>query len=349
MSTILYGSYGYTGKLIVKRAQEVGLDLVLAGRNSIKLKAQAKETGYEYKVFDLKDPEALESNMKGFELVIHAAGPFTFTAAQMMDTCLRTGTHYIDITGELDVFDHAAQRSEQAIQKGIMIMPGVGFDVIPTDCLALHLKESLPDANRLNLSFAPLGGGFSRGTAKSMLNKSSQPSFERKDGKLVPVKYGYRQTSYKYKGHEIRSYSIPWGDVYTAYITTGIPNIITYMSLRGAMRYLPMIQNNLRWLLGNSMVRKFLINRIDNLPEGPEENILEKGRTLVYGDASNADGDRLSAAMETPNGYKFSALSSVHIAQKILAGNFKPGFQTPAKCYGSKLVFELPGIHWVEA
>ena len=85
----------------------------------------------------------------------------------MVEACLRLGKHYLDITGEISVFEAMARRDKAAKQAGMMIMPGVGFDVVPSDCLAVHLKNLLPTATDLTLAFYGLGG-ISHGTQATM-------------------------------------------------------------------------------------------------------------------------------------------------------------------------------------
>ena len=100
--------------------------------------------------------------------MLHIAGPFSATSKPMADACLRTGTHYFDITGEIDVFEALAARDAEATKAGIMLLPGVGFDVVPSDCLAVHLKQRMPDAIDLKISIGGLNA-LSHGTAKSMV------------------------------------------------------------------------------------------------------------------------------------------------------------------------------------
>jgi short subunit dehydrogenase-like uncharacterized protein len=99
--------------------------------------------------------------------VLCAAGPFSATSRPVADACLRNRVHYLDITGEIDVFEALAARDAEAKARGIMLLPGVGFDVAPSDCLAAHLKRRLPDANDLR-PYLSLRANTSRGTAKTI-------------------------------------------------------------------------------------------------------------------------------------------------------------------------------------
>src|SRR5215203_3985477 len=166
---LIYGSYGYTGQLIVDLAIKEGLHPVLAGRDEKKLRAQAQKYNLEYRVFTLDETTKLDLALSDVDAVLHCAGPFVLTFRQMAEACLRTKRHYVDISGEILGFEALAAMTDQAKQAGIMVLPGGGFDVVPTDCLAAHLKKRLPDATHLRLFLRGVGAGVSRGTAKSAI------------------------------------------------------------------------------------------------------------------------------------------------------------------------------------
>jgi short subunit dehydrogenase-like uncharacterized protein len=121
------------------------------GRNLAKVNAVARPLGLKARAFDLGDPNRLDAAIKDVSVVLCVAGPFSATSRPMADACLRNCVHYLDITGEIDVFEALAARDAEATARGVMLLPGVGFDVVPSDCLAAHLKHRLPDA----LSFSP--------------------------------------------------------------------------------------------------------------------------------------------------------------------------------------------------
>ncbi|MCU0398010.1 MAG: saccharopine dehydrogenase NADP-binding domain-containing protein, partial [Cyclobacteriaceae bacterium] len=165
---IVYGSYGYTGTLIVDECRKKNLDVILAGRNASALHEQSKVSNYPYEVVDIDDHRGLVNLLRKGKVVIHCGGPFRHTAKKMADACLETRTHYTDITGEYEVFEFLAGYDDKGKQAGITLIPGTGFDVVPSDCLAVHLKSRLPSATHLQLAFTMSKGGLSRGTKKSM-------------------------------------------------------------------------------------------------------------------------------------------------------------------------------------
>lgn len=343
-SFLLYGANGYTGKLITLFAKEYGLKPVLAGRRAEVLEPMAKELNTTYHVVDLNDAAKLESLLKEFPLVLHAAGPFKNTAKQMIDACLKTSTHYIDITGEIVVYEMAKKYNDAALKAGIMLMPGAGFDVVPTDCIALFLKNKLPDASELKLAFASIGGGLSHGTALTMAEGMGEKSAERKDGKIVRVPLGHKGMWVDFGVKRMFVMSIPWGDVSTAYTTTGIPTIRTYTGVAPKTFKLLKFQFLFNWLLRTSFMRNKQIKKINSKAAGPSDERRAKSKGLVWGEAKNANGQTVQARLIGPDGYTLTAHSSLIIAKKILNGNFKPGYQTPAGCYGEDLILEVPGI-----
>lgn len=184
---VVYGSYGYTGRLIVNECRKHNLPVILSGRNKKSLAAQQNETGYPYEVVEIHQTEKLKALLKPAILVVHCGGPFSFTAKRMALACMETKTHYTDITGEIGVFELLFGFDQLAKSASIMLLPGAGFDVVPSDCLALHLKKRLPDATHLELAFATAGGGLSRGTAKTAVLGLGEGGCVRKGGKIIKV------------------------------------------------------------------------------------------------------------------------------------------------------------------
>lgn len=341
---ILYGAYGYTGKLITRYAAEYGLKPLLSGRNADKLRVMSEEFGFAYEAVNLSDQPALHRLLEKAPVVLHVAGPFVDTATAMHDACLATNTHYLDITGEIEAFAQAQALDRAALAKGIMLMPGVGFDVVPTDCLAAHLKERLADATDLTLAFAWKGGGISQGTAKSMLNGLGRPGAIRQNGKITPVPAAYDVREFPFAADRSRTaVTIPWGDVFTAFYTTGIPNIKTYFAAPKAQQKFMKWSNYLGPVLRHSFVKNYLRKKIEGRPEGPTDEQRAAAVGLVYGEAKSEDGRRVRARLKTLEGYTLTAKTALLITKKVLAGEFSPGYQTPAGLYGASLILEISG------
>jgi short subunit dehydrogenase-like uncharacterized protein len=341
---IIYGAYGYTGALISRLAQAHGLSPVLAGRNADKTKELANALGYEHCVFALDDKQAVADALENCAAVIHCAGPFSRTAAPMIEACIQTQTHYLDITGEISVFEQAAHQDAAAQAAGIMLMPGAGFDVVPSDCLAGHLDGRLPGAGHLNLAFMNVGGTVSRGTATTIVENLHQGSVVREQGKLKPIATGSRTRKIDFGRGERLCMAIPWGDVSTAWYSTGIPNIAVFTPVPRAAQLAALTSNGFRWLLGSAPVQRFLKAQIQKRPAGPTEEQRANGKCILWGEARDDAGTSVQSRLTTPEGYTLTAMTALLIAQKVLAGHAPAGFQTPCKAYGPDLILEIEGV-----
>lgn len=337
---LIYGANGYTGELIVRYAIERGLKPILAGRNAQKVETLAKQNNLDFRVFALEETEKLESVLREVAFVLHCAGPFSITSKPMVESCLRTGRHYLDITGEIAVFEAMASLDKRAQEAGIMIMPGVGFDVVPSDCLALHLKNRLPSATNLTLAFSGLGG-ISHGTQATMTMNVGKGGAVRRNGEITNVPAAWKTREIDFGEFKKVAVTIPWGDVSTAFYSTKIPNIEVYTVVPEDRLRLLKLSRYLGWLLATKPVQNYLQSQIP--AGGPSDEDRKNGKTLLWGEASDEQGNRVEARQQGVEGYTLTALSALKIAEKILAGNFCAGYQTPAKCYGADLILEIEG------
>ena len=279
---LIYGSYGYTGQLIVELATKEGLHPLLAGRNERKLREQAEKYNLDRRVFSLDETAKLDAALLEVDAVLHCAGPFVLTFRQMAEGCIRTKRHYVDISGEIPGFEALAALDTQAKTAGIMLLPGAGFDVVPTDCLAAHLKKRLPDATRLRLFLHGVGAGVSRGTAKSMVENMHRQGMIRQNGKLVQVPPVWKALMQDFGRGPVRVISVGWGDVSTAYYSTGIPNVETYFAFPQAIINLMYDMRKVGPLLYNRPVKTILKSMINLYPKGPTEE--RKIKTLCHDD-----------------------------------------------------------------
>jgi len=340
---LIYGAYGYTGRLIVELAVSRGLSPIVAGRSEASLQPLAEHTGLELRAFELSDPEALRGALAGVGAVLHCAGPFVHTHKAMVDACIATGTHYLDITGEVEVFEALARRDAEARAAGVLLLPGVGFDVVPSDCLAVYLAQALPEASRLTLAFVGLGQ-ISHGTARTVAENLGSGSAVREQGRLRVIPQGSRRRIVDFGALRCETTAIAWGDLSTAYRSTGIPNIEVYMGMpRSQLRGLGVVRM-LAPVLASRPVQALLRARIDASITGPDAAERAAGRAHLWGEALAADGRSVSARLHTPDGYALTADAAVTIASRVVAGEGGVGFQTPALAFGPDLVLELEGV-----
>lgn len=341
---MIYGANGYTGELAARKAAGDGLKPILAGRRAEAIEPLGRELGLQTRLFDLNDRAAADAALAGVTLVLNCAGPFSLTVGPMLDACARAKAHYLDITGEIGVFEYVHNNAEKWRAAGIVAMPGVGFDVVPSDCLAAMLKRELPTANHLRLAFKSVGGRLSPGTTKTMLQGAPDGGKIRRDGKIVAVPPAYKVENIDFGEGPATAVTIPWGDVSTAYQTTGIPNIEVFMGAHPkqikAMKQ-PLI---LRKLMGIGFVQNILMKQVAKRVKGPTAEMREKGYTLLCGEAWDENGGRVEMRIRTPEGYKLTVITALMAAKRVLESPPAPGAWTPAKAFGPEFIMEVPGV-----
>ena len=344
MEWMIYGANGFTGRMMVEEAVRRGLRPVLAGRSAAALKDIAAPHGLPVRAFSLDDPQAVRSGLNGIGLVLHCAGPFSATCAPMLDACLEVGAHYLDITGEIDVFAHCHGQDARAKAQGVVVLPGSGFDVVPTDCLAAQLKRELPGADALVLAFEA-GGGPSPGTAKTGVEGLGSGGRVRINGAMTRVPLAWKTRTFERDGEQRFAMTIPWGDVYTAFLSTGIPNIEVYMGVppatAGRLRRLRLLGP----LLGLGPVQAFLKAQVARRVRGPSESTRGKTGCVVWGEARDGEGREVKRRLRTPNGYEMTVTAALGIVERLLGGQ-RPagGYYTPSQLMGANYVLGLPGV-----
>jgi short subunit dehydrogenase-like uncharacterized protein len=340
---MLYGANGYTGELIAREAKRRGLSPVLAGRSEEKIRPLAHELGLECRSFSLDDAPTAAKQLEDVEAVLHCAGPFIHTSIPMVRACLASRTHYLDITGEIAVFETIMSRSDVARQRGVALIPGVGFDVVPSDCLAAMLAEKLPDANDLILAFYTPGASLSRGTMRTMIEGLGEGGAIRRDGKITRVPMAWDVREIPFAPGPKTAMTIPWGDVSTAFYTTGIPNIRVYFAT--APRAIRDLRRS-RFLLPLArvgFVKKLLLKRADR-QAGPDERARATSRVHLWGRVANEKGEEAVATVTTPDGYAFTVQSSLAAIERLLGEPARGGSFTPASYFGAGFARSLPGV-----
>ena len=341
---LIYGSYGYTGQLIVDEALKNGLRPILAGRNEKLLRTQAQIHNLDCRAFALNETEKLDSALLEVDAVLHCAGPFVHTYGQMAEACLRTQRHYVDISGEIPGFEVLAAMDKLAKEADIMLLPGGGFDVVPSDCLAAHLKQRLPAATHLRLFVRGIGAGVSRGTAKSAVENMHRQGMIRRDKRLVQVPPAWNVREQDFGRGYTKVVSVGWGDVSTAYHSTGIPNIETYFAFSESVMNLMRFMRVMGPWLYNRPVKGILKSLVNVFVKGPEAEKRKRATAIFIGEATNQSGGRVVTKLTTPEGYTCTALTTVEIMKRILKGDFKTGFQTPSMAYGANFITEFRGV-----
>ena len=342
---LIYGAYGYTGQLTARLAVERGLKPILAGRDASKLEALAGRLSLESQVFDLQDDGAVDRALSGVGAVLHCAGPFAHTYRQMAAGCLRTGTHYLDVSGEIEVYDGLYKMDAEARGSGVLLLPGIGFDVVPTDCLAARLKRRMPSAGHLALAIGSVGAArVSRGTTKTFIEGLGRHGAVRENGVLTAVPHLSKSRVITFGEGPVEVSLVTVADVFSAYHSTGIPNIETYVAFPSAVRTILKVIRHFRPVLSRPSVQNVIARLVDVLPSGPTDEDRIRTRTLVWAEVKDEDGNVAISRARLPEAYTFTALASLAAIERVLTGDAPVGYQTPSTAFGPEFVLDIEGV-----
>ncbi len=319
---LIYGATGYTGSMVAQQAKAAGLDFIIAGRDADKLGRLAHDLGVDARAFALADAAEVGRALRGIGVVLNCAGPFAATADALMRACMSTGARYLDITAEINVYRLAERLGPQAAEAGVMLMPGVGWDVVPTDCLALQLAQRLVKPNQLRIALQ-VAGSMSRGSAISAGEIVDAGLWTRVAGELVRTD-GAGPQRFDFGQGPVDCAPLSFGDLVTAWHSTGIPNIAMFVNVTGDA---------------------FPAGDLSALPDGPsaQERGAQRARAVV--EVTGEDGATVRAVIETVNGYSYTPLAAVEAARRVQRGESCPGFETPARLFGPDFAETIPDTH----
>ena len=340
---LIYGATGFTGRLIAERARALGMNAILAGRSAERLRPLADRLGFAWRLARLDQPVSLDALLQDVDTVLHVAGPYVDTARPMVEACLRNKIHYLDLAGELPVYLDLNRCDAAAREHGVMLMPGAGFVVATSDCLAAHVAARMPNPRRLRIAFSRTDL-ISRGTLRAMLGLVRQAVSIRRDGKLTSVPVGRLQRRFDFGAGDRPSTALSWADVFTAYLTTGIPDIEVYAEADAMMRLLFKTGAWLADPLRQPRAGALLRSQTRLWPEGPPQSRRAAARRVIVCEAEDPWRQTVCARLHTPHGYSITPVIALSIAARVLSGEFLPGLQTPAGVYGPGLVFKLDGV-----
>lgn len=306
---MIYGATGYTGRMAAEHANALGLDVVIAGRTAEKVKSLATRLDVPYRVFS---PDAMATEaLEGVGVLLNFAGPFAQTAQPLMHACIQARVDYLDITAEINVYRLAERLGVQAAQAQVMLLPGVGWDVVPTDCLAMHAARRVQNPQTLRVALQ-VAGSMSRGSAMSVSEIMAAGLLTRVDGQLLATPDAQPQYFDFGQGPALCA-PLSFGDLVTGWHSTAIPNIAMFVHITGDA---------------------FPEGDLSQLPDGPSIQERDGHRARAVAEVVGADGVVVRSVIETVNGYSYTPLAAVEAACRVLSGERQPGFETPARVFG---------------
>ena len=339
---LLYGATGYSGGLVARELLRRGLRPILAGRDARRTAAAAEALGLPHRVAAVDDPAALAAALADVTVVVNAAGPFAHTAGPIVQACLARGVHYLDLSGEVPAVDRLSALHATARERRVMVLPSVGFDVVPTDCLAAHVARRCRRGRSLTTAVSR-PGFLSPGSAKTLL-ENVDLGVARRDGAIRPLGLGSLERCFDFGGGPRPCLNVSFVDVVTGFFSTGIRDITTFAEATPLLRLLPIGVAMAPWLrtpIGDAVGRA-LADLVWRDPPGAVDP--RRFTMSVVAEVDGVDGGRARARLTTPEAYDFTGVSAAAIAVRVLAGDVEVGFQTPARLFGADFVLTLPGV-----
>jgi short subunit dehydrogenase-like uncharacterized protein len=285
--------------------------------------------------------EALRSSVHRGDAVLSCLGPFSHTFSAVLDLCLATGAHYLDICAEWQVFEALHRADERARDAGVMVLPGIGFDVVASDCLAAHVARRLPNPTHLQIGMAGLEL-VSRGSALTIAELAGDPTRSRRNGTII-ADARLREESFDFGAGPVPAIAVSWGDVSTAFYTTGIPNIDVYFAATTASMSLAFANRSFGWMLRNTFVERAAKQLAAGLRPGPSAAERARQRATLVARASDRRGRRVESRLVTREAYTFTAQAACAVMRRVSEGQIEPGFQTPGKLLGADFVLHIEG------
>lgn len=349
MTLLIYGANGYSGELIARRAAKTRLPVpvIVAGRRAEVVAALGSELGWAHRAFALDDAAGLANGLSGVKAVLNCAGPFSQTALPLAEACLRAGVHYLDITGEIAVLEALAQRDREAKARHVTLLPAAGFDVVPTDCLAAEVKHRLPSATHLALGFR-MPAHMSRGTAITTIESAHLGGIVRRDGAVLKVPSGWKTRDMDFGDGPEKAITIPWGDIASAYRTTGIPNIEVYAAAPLPSRVGLRLARFLGPVLASPTLKQFLISLLEGQAAGPDAEQRARAECRFFAEASDDAGNLARVRLITPEAYELTSWTALELGKRAALGQLPTGYQTPALACGRGFVLEFDGVRLEE-
>ena len=343
-TVMIYGATGFSGGALASRLAGAGHDLLVAGRHQGRVRGLAQSLGVSHRTFSLGDPVEVQRGLAGVEVLVNAAGPFQATARPLIEGCLRAGTHYLDFSGEWPVFAMAQHLGPAALAAGVMVMPGVGFSIVVSDCLMARAARQVPEATLLRVAGSQ-PALMSRGSVRSVLGLITGSVLVRRDGVLHQLPVGRRRARFNYGAGLRDSIAASLPEVITGQQTTGVANIEVYLEAPMAFELACRAGAVAADLLGERTLRDTLAPLSAGWPERPSPAAQQRAFNSVVVEAVDPWRRVTRFGIFTGDGYGVTTTTAHAIVERVLAGQRPPGFQTPAGVYGADFVTNL-GCAW---
>ncbi len=387
LDIVVYGATGFTGKLCAKYLSENSVDLnwAIAGRNKEKLEELKKELSLDVDIFiaESNDEKALDNITKNTKVVLSTAGPFHRYSSNLVKSCVKNSSDYVDITGEFFwIREMIDLHHEEASSKGVRIIPACGYDSIPSDLGTFFSSTKIKEPIKRIESFHAGQGGVSGGTTETGFSMGDLKLGKKMNDPFVlnPEK----SVSNEQKLLSSDSVGIKKNNLIESW--TG-PFIMAVSNTRVVRRSAALLELNqegygvnftyqehafykkfrtallvtfvtlLFGLILSTPIRKLVRPLLPKPGEGPSEETMENGffDSFFTAELDNGEKKLFRVHGKGDPGYKVtskfvceSALTLVKDREKLPGGNEYGGVLTPASGLGQPLIDRLSsnGVHF---
>lgn len=355
---LVYGVDHFMGALTSRAAMRAGLAHVAAGRNIAPVAqhaaALARETAAdegavlaEPRTFTLGDAARIGAQLDDVSVVVNCAPLDGGDLATLMQACMTTGTHYIDLAASRAHVAALVAEDEAARRAKVLLMAGAGFDFAAADAVAARLAYMLPGARAVTL--AVKRGTLTQAEARALVAALRETGETVKNGQFVPARAGERTLEVDFDKGPETAWLAPWrGEAMAARHRGGYSTVESYEVLpeKAARALEPGTFANRMFRRGWGL--KGLERKLSRGQLSPTSAELKRGRAVIWGEARTPDGQVRRARLETPEPHLYSAEAAILLARRAAEGAAKPGFQLPSALGGAALVEEIPGCVWRE-
>jgi short subunit dehydrogenase-like uncharacterized protein len=331
------GATGRVGREVVERLRQVGVEVVVTGRDRERLSRVSPDARA---VTGSLDEICARLAIETPAVVINTVGPFAVTAPQVARAC-PPGTHYVDVSNELSAFEALHGMDREAVETGRTLVPGAGFGVLATEGILVHLLAGGEKPSRVRVdsiaSVAVEPGALGEALAATIVRSLLDGGREVRQGRLVRVRAGdaaERLTTPD--GDVVTTASLGGGELFTAWQASGAPSVIGASALAPGNPVARAAVSVTAGMLRLPGMAGFATRRIARIKTTKAK---EPPRRSSWGHARVEwpAGRVREGWLRTGEGMTFTVAAVAEVARRLAKGEGRPGTFTPARLFGPEV------------
>ena len=350
----ILGGTGRSARAIAAELQRRGIKPVLVGRDAGRLAAAAN--GLPTVVAGSVGETAEAIRRERPAVVVNTVGPFTDTAAPLLDACLPS-TDYLDLANDLAAVSATLGRSDAFVAAGRTAVTGAGFGVTATESVVVKLCEGRPIPLRVRVDMVPslaaeagvIGDALAGTIVEGLPGVEGGGRFQGRryrDGRLVPGKLaGDPIRLVLPDGSTVTTASMPLGELMAAQRASGAANVISASSEAPASPTVRAVLPAATALLKIGPVRAFARRRLAavQIKAAPKPREHSWGHAVIEW----ADGSTREGWLRVGEAQAWTGAVPAEVIRRLLEGQGKPGAYTPAALFGSTLAESCGGEYQI--